>query len=181
MLRNPNNQYELLSARIVRNTTDRPNNYITINKGTNDGVQKDMGVISKDGVVGITRNVGNNYATINSLLHKRTSISAMIKRTAAFGELKWVGTNPQIVSLGSIEKHNTVAVGDTIVTSDYSTHFPTGLMIGTVEATTLPSGNNFHDIKVRLSNDFSTLRYVQVVNNLKQTQQLELEKKTREE
>ena len=85
------------------------------------------------------------------------------------------------MNLGSIEKHNTVKVGDTIVTSGYSTHFPAGLMIGTVETTTLPSGNNFHEIKVRLSNDFSTLRYVQVVDNLKQIQQLELEKRTQKE
>lgn len=104
----------------------------------------------------------------------------MIKRTGAFGELKWVGTNPQIVNLGSIEKHNIVAVGDTIVTSGYSTHFPPGLMIGTIASTELPSGNNFHNIKVRLSNDFGTLRYVEIVKNRKQTQQLELEKEIKE-
>jgi len=176
-----NNQYELLTARIVSNTTDRPNNYLTLNKGIKDGVQKDMGVISKNGIVGIVRSVGNDYAAVNSLLHRRTFISAMIKRTGAFGELKWIGTNPQIVNLGSIEKHNAVAVGDTIVTSGYSTHFPPGLMIGTIATTELPSGNNFHDIKVQLSNDFGALRYVEIVINRKQAQQLKLEQEAKEE
>ncbi len=175
-----NQQYELLSAKVASNTTDRPNNYLTINKGIKDGVRKDMGVISENGIVGIIREVRNDYAAVNSLLHRRTFISAMIKRTGAFGELKWVGTNPQIVNLGSIEKHNIVAVGDTIVTSGYSTHFPPGLMIGTIASTELPSGNNFHNIKVRLSNDFGTLRYVEIVKNRKQTQQLELEKEIKE-
>lgn len=181
-LNSANKQYELISARIARNTTDRPNNYLTINKGTKDGIRKDMGVISKNGIVGITRYVGNDYTTINSILHRRSSISAIIKQTTgAFGGLRWIGTNPQIVNLTAIPKHIKVTVGDTIVTSGYSAHFPPGLMIGTVEATELPSGNNFHEIKVRLSNDFSTLRYVQVIDNLKQAQQLELERETREE
>ena len=179
-LRNLNNQYELLSASVASNTTDRPNNYLTLNKGLKDGVEKDMGVISKNGIVGIVRDVRSDYAVVNSLLHRRTFISAMIKRTGAFGELKWIGTNPQIVNLASIAKHNTVVVGDTIVTSGYSTHFPPGLMIGVIEATELPSGNNFHDIRVRLSNDFGTLRYVEIVKNSKQAQQLELEKQVEE-
>ncbi len=180
-LKRINTQYELLPAKVASNSTDGPNNYLTINKGLKDGVQKDMGVISKDGIVGITRNVGTDYTTINSILHRRSSISAMIKRTGAYGGLRWIGTNPKIMNLDAIAKHNKVAVGDTIVTSSYSTHFPEGLMIGIVETTKLPSGNNFHEIKVRLSNDFGTLRYVQVVKNLKQKQQLELEKETREE
>ncbi len=176
-----NIQYELLSAKVAGNSTDGPNNYLTINKGTKDGLQKDMGVISKDGIVGIIKSVREDYAAVNSILHRRTFISAMIKRTGAFGELKWIGTNPQIVNLGSIEKYNTVAVGDTIVTSSYSTHFPAGLMIGIIEETSLAGGSNFHDIKVRLNNDIGSLRYVQVVRNLKQAQQLELEKEAREE
>ena len=154
---------------------------MTLNKGLKDGVRKDMGVISENGIVGIVRDVRNDYAAVNSLLHRRTFISAMIKRTGAFGELKWIGTNPQIVNLGAIAKHNTVMVGDTIVTSGYSTHFPPGLMIGIIESTELPSGNNFHDIKVRLSNNFGALRYVEIVKNRKQNQQLELEKGVREE
>ena len=180
-LNSANYQYELLTARVVGNSTDRANNYLTINKGTKDGIYADMGVISKDGIVGIVRDANEKYAVINSLLHRRTYISAMLKSTGAYGELRWLGTNPQVVNLTSIEKHNKVAVGDTIITSSYSTHFPMGLMIGVVEETKLPSGDNFHEIKVRLSNDFGALRYVEVVRNLGQAQQLKLEKEARDE
>jgi len=180
-LNNPKGQYELITARVVNNSTASPNNYLTINKGIKDGVQKDMGVISENGIVGIIRSAGDDFAAVNSLLHRRTFISAMIKRTGAFGELRWIGTNPKVVNLTAIANHYKVEVGDTIVTSDYSTHFPVGLMIGVVEETELPSGNSFHDIKVRLSNDFGSLRYVEVVKNIKQAQQLALEKEVKNE
>jgi len=180
-LNKPKGQYELITARVVNNSTANANNYLTINRGAKDGIQRDMGVISKNGIVGITRSAGNDFAVINSLLHRRTSISAMIKHSGAYGGLKWIGNNPRVVNLTAIAKHYKVTVGDTIVTSDYSTHFPAGLMIGVVEETDLPSGNSFHDIKVRLSNDFGALNYVEVVKNIKQAQQLELEKEVKNE
>ena len=180
-LNSPKGQYELITARVVNNSTDSPNNYLTINKGTKDDIDKDMGVINQNGIVGIIRSAGNDFAVVNSLLHRRTEISAMIKHSGAYGPIKWIGTNPQVVNLTAIAKHFKVEVGDTIVTSSYSTHFPAGLMIGVVEATELPSGNSFHDIKVHLSNDFGALNYVEVVKNIKQAQQLELEKEVKDE
>ncbi|MEM1123036.1 MAG: rod shape-determining protein MreC, partial [Bacteroidota bacterium] len=140
-------QYELLSAKVTNNSTNKSNNNVVINKGARDGIKPDMGVISQDGIVGIITKVTDKYAVANSLLHRRTSISAMIKRNNAYGGLRWVGNNPRIVNLTAIPKHHPVEVGDTIVTSGYSTHFPPDLLIGVVEETSLPEGSNFHEIK----------------------------------
>ena len=174
-------QYKLITAQVTNNSIDRPNNYIYFDKGRRDGVQKDMGVIGDNGVLGIIIKVKENYSVANSLLHRRSFIAAMIKRTGAFGPLKWVGTDPRYVNLADIAKHHKVVVGDTIVTSSYSTHFPKGILIGVVEETNLPSGSNFHNIKVLLSNDFSALDYVEIIENLKQSEQLELEREVTDE
>ena len=163
------------------NSTHKPNNYITLDKGSKDGVKKDMGVISATGIVGIIKNVNEDYSAVNSLLHRRTSISAKIKRTGAFGGVTWVGSNPRYVNLQAIPNHQTVKIGDTIVTSGYSAHFPPELMIGVVDTTYLPSGSSFHHIEVLLSNDFSKLSYVEIIKNLKQTEQKALEKEVNDE
>ena len=174
-------QYKLITAQVTNNSTDRPNNLIYFDKGRRDGVQKDMGVIGNNGILGIIIKVKENYSVANSLLHRRSFISAMIKRTGAFGDLRWVGSNPRYVNLAAIAKHHTIEVGDTIVTSGYSSHFPKGILIGVVEETNLPSGSNFHNIKVLLSNDFSALDYVEIIENLKQSEQLELEREVTDE
>ena len=159
--------YELIAAKVTNNSINRPNNYISFNKGSEDGIAPDMGVIGDNGIIGIIRKVSKNNSIANSLLHRRTFISAMIKRTGAFGPIKWVGSNPRFVSLQDIAKHHTVFVGDTIVTSGYSTHFPPGLLIGIIEEKALEGGSNFFNIKVRLSNDFTALRYVEIIKNYK--------------
>ena len=174
-------QFNLLSAKVVNNSTNRPNNYLTLDKGLLDGVQADMGVICQNGVVGIVRSVSDHYARVNSLLHRRTYISAAIKRTGAFGALKWKHSDPTIAHLDDIAKHYSVEVGDTVVTSSYSTHFPPNLMIGTVKSSSLSGGSNFYDIEVDLSNDFGSLNYVEVVINVNQGEQLKLEKEVADE
>lgn len=174
-------QYQFISAKVTNNSTDRPNNYIYVNRGRVDGVKEDMGVIGNNGIVGIIIRVKENYSVANSLLHRRSFISAMIKRTGAYGDLRWIGSNPRYVHLDAIANHHTVEVGDTIVTSGYSSHFPPGVLVGVVEETNLPSGNSFHEVKVLLSNDFSSLEYVEIIKNLKQAQQKELEKEVLDE
>ncbi|MEM6316777.1 MAG: rod shape-determining protein MreC [Bacteroidota bacterium] len=174
-------QYELQAAKVVNTSTDRPNNFITLNKGTADWVQKDMGVICDKGIVGIIRSVNDEYAVANSLLHRRSFISASIKRTGAYGVLRWLNSNPRFVNLTAIESHHNVMVGDTIVTSAFSTHFPAGIMVGVVEKSDLPSGSSFHEIEVKLSTDFSALNYVYIIDNQKQQQQLDLEKEVMDE
>jgi rod shape-determining protein MreC len=174
-------RYEIIPAKIIKTSIDRAYNHVVLDKGKKDGIRPGMGVISDKGVIGIIKYVSDDFAGANSLLHRRTFISSAIKRTGAFGELKWMGTNPKYVNLTAIENHHTVLEGDTIITSAFSTHFPPNIMIGTVHETHVPDGSNFHHIDVSLDNDFSVLSHVYIIKNFKQQQQLDLEKEVSDE
>ncbi len=174
-------QYSIILAKAINISTHRPNNHITLNKGRKQGIRPGMGVINGDGIVGIVRAVSENFASVIAIIHRQSSIVASIKRTGAFGQLKWMNSNPRYIGLQGIEKHHSVEIGDTIETSGFSTHFPPGLIIGEVAKVDLPRGSNFYDINVLLSNDFSTLKYVYVINNFKQQEQLDLEKEVSNE
>ena len=159
-------RFNYIAAEVIDNSIVRVDNYLTINRGSSQGVQKGMGVINSDGIVGIVRNVTPHYAQVMSILHKQASISAMIKNNRNFGSLVWKGNNPKHMSLENIPKHVEVVKGDTIETSGYSEVFPGGLRIGTVADVKMDNGTNFYSIDVLLSNDISNIRYVFVVGNI---------------
>jgi rod shape-determining protein MreC len=134
-----------------------------------------MGIISADGVVGVITNVSPNYSTGLSLLNKRLSIPAKITKNNYFGALVWDGEHSNTADLKEIPFHIMVNVGDTVVTSGYSSIFPEGLMIGTITKWEQDPGTNFYNIKVELSTNFRTLKYVEVVKNTKQAELKKLE------
>ncbi|CAN5135466.1 rod shape-determining protein MreC [soil metagenome] len=160
-----NDQYNFLAAKVIKNSTDMSNNYITIDKGALHGVEPGMGVISPEGVVGKVKSVSNNYATITSILHTDGLVSSIIKRTGVFGSLKWEGKDARSASLLYIPRHIKVIKGDTIVSSGFNTIYPQGILIGTVNEIDIKGNAAFYDIKVDLSTDFSKLGYVYVVQN----------------
>ncbi len=157
-------QFNYISAEVVSNSIARTDNYLTINRGSNHGIQVGMGVISPDGIVGIVRNVTPHYAQVMSILNKRSSISAMIKRNRYFGSLVWDGINPSIMTLDNVPKHADLIRGDTIITSGFSDAFPGGVRIGRI--VDFKVRNGFFAIDVELWNDLSNIRYVYVVENL---------------
>lgn len=169
-------QYVCIEARIVSNSVHQKNNYITISRGSRHGIKPGMGVICSTGIVGIVRDVSENYARIQSLLHSGTKISAAIESTNAFGSLVWGEGNydPQKAVLLDIPNHVVVKIGERVVTTGFSL-FPAGLPIGKISRTGVKGGNNFLDIEVKLNTDFSTLQYVYVVNNLRNAEQQQLE------
>jgi len=165
--------YIFTSAKVISNSVNRQFNYITLNKGSRQGIKPDMGIISSDGVVGVITNVSRNYSTGLSLLNRRLLIPAKITKNNYFGSLVWDGEHYN--TLKEIPFHIIVNVGDTVVTSGYSNVFPEGIMIGTIKKFDVESGTNFYNIKVELSTNFKTLKYVDVVYNTKRTEQLKLE------
>ena len=169
-------QYISIEARIVSNSIHQKNNYITISRGSKHGIKPGMGVICSSGIVGIVRDVSENYARIQSLLHSGTKISASIVGTNAFGSLVWGEGNydPQKAILLDIPNHVIVKKGEKVITTGFSL-FPAGLPIGVISRTGVKGGNNFLDIEVKLNTDFSTLQYVYVVNNLRSAEQQQLE------
>lgn len=177
VLTDPNNPFthQYIGARVINNSTRKVNNFITINKGRRDGIHTEMGVISSNGIIGVVKDVSENFATVISVLHKSMRVSAKIKTNNFIGSLRWNIVDPQYVLLEDIPKHAAVNVGDTIITSGFSSFFPANIMIGKVESWSLSEGSNFYDISVKLSSNFSSLKYVYVVDYILKNEQIELE------
>lgn len=158
--------YRFISARVINNSVNKTFNYITLNKGSEAGIRPDQGIISPDGIVGVVTNVSKSYALGLSVLNQRWGISAKLKNSGFFGSLLWSGDDFRYANLMEIPFHVVLAVGDTVVTSGYSSIFPEGIMVGTIESFEQPSGENYYDITVKLSTDFKKLSYVEVIQNL---------------
>lgn len=157
--------FEYVAARVVSNSVDMRNNYIMINKGYRDGVTKDMGLVSPDGVAGIIIGVSEHYATAMSLLHKHATLSIRFKNNDQIANLHWKGGDYRIAEVVDIPSHVIPAEGDTIVTSGHSFVFPEGLMVGTVDDLIESERGNLNTARVRFQTDFGKLRNVYVVKN----------------
>jgi len=157
-----NPEYSYIPARIISNSTNKLQNFIILDKGKKHGVEKDMGVVSPKGVVGVVSEVTENYSYVVSFLNTTQSVSAKISPSGAFGPLVWEGKRTDYGTLTEIPHHIKFMVGDTVYTSGYSTIFPANIPIGTARKSTLKSGTH-HRIQVKLFQDFSTLHFVKVV------------------
>jgi rod shape-determining protein MreC len=167
--------YRFISARVINNSVDKQDNYITLNKGRKHGVKPDQGIVNSDGVVGVVIHVSESFSLGFSLLNKRWGASAKLKKSGTFGPLAWDGSDSRYASLTGIPFHVELAVGDTVVTSSYSSVFPEGIMIGTVNSIVMPPDDNYYQIQVELAVDFRALSYVDVVENLKKDELKALE------
>ncbi|WP_412983867.1 rod shape-determining protein MreC [Pontimicrobium sp. IMCC45349] len=165
--------YRLTPAQVYKNSYSQTNNYLTINKGTNDSVKQDFGVISSKGIVGIIDNTSNKYARVMSILNSNSRINAKIKKTNHFGTLKWNGKSPNITQLTDIQGLVPIAVGDTITTSGNSSIFPKDILIGKVISFTLDETEDVYTIDVELFNDMTNIAYVYIIEN-KDAQEIEL-------
>ncbi len=172
-------QYDYIVANVINNSIHQKNNYLTINKGMADGVRKGMGVISPGGVVGIVLNVSTHFATIQSILHSETRISASLQNSGAFGSLMWGGNiDSRYGTLRDIPNHVVVEVGEEVYTSGYSL-FPPGIKVGTVHETGLAGGESFLDIQLELSTNFHNIQHVYVVLDSFVEEREQLEESTR--
>ena len=163
------------SAKVVQLTTDELHNYLTINRGTNDHVERGQGVRNKDGVVGIVRTVGRNYSVVLPIINTQTNLSCRFKKNDYIGTLQWDGKDIRFALLTDVAAHMVVNTGDTIVTSGLSPVFPEGIPVGIVESSTLREGDSYYSIRVRLSTNFKRLKYVEVIHNADQHELEELE------
>jgi len=159
-------KYTYTEAKIINNNYSKPHNFLTINRGVNEGIVKEMGVINRKGIIGITENVSNNYTRVQSILNKNSNINARLKgNTAYFGTLKWNSIDYNTVQLHDIPRQAPLKIGDTIETGGKSTIFPEGIPIGTVSKINKRNTAN-SKINVTLFNDMSNLENVYVVKNL---------------
>ena len=152
-------------AKVVQMTTDRLHNYLTINLGSKDGIQRGQGVRNEEGVVGIVRTVGRNYSVVLPIINTHTNLSCRFSKNDYIGTLQWDGKDSRFAQLADVAAHRVVNVGDTIVTSGLSPVFPEGIPVGIVENSVLKEGDSYHTIRVRLHTNFKRLRYIEVVQN----------------
>ena len=160
-----NTHFNIIKSKIISNNYRKNYNYLLLNKGLKDSIKVDMGVISPNGIVGVVEGVSNNYARVIPLLNKDLSINAEIKKTNHFGSLQWQGNSPYYSSLLDIPRSANPQKGDTIVTGGNSLIFPKGISIGYIEKFQLNQNTGYYKIKVKLSNDFTSLSKAYVINN----------------
>ena len=164
-----------IPAKVVQMTTDQLHNYLTINRGSKDGIQRSQGVRNEDGVVGIVRTVGTNYSVVLPLINTHTNLSCRFAKNDYIGTLQWDGKDCRFGQLTDVAAHMVVNVGDTIITSGLSPVFPEGIPVGIVENSVLKEGDSYYTIRVRLNTNFKRIKYVEVVQNAAQQEMEDLQ------
>lgn len=168
-------RYSFFIAHVINNSISHPHNFLTIDKGTTDGIAPGMGVIDQNGVVGIVNVAGSHASRVISLLNSDLRLSCKIKTSQHIGSLVWDGKTSRSAVLEEIPRHATFKKGDTIVTSGYSTTFPYGVPVGTVIGEIKDYDDNFYALRIKLFTDFSTLSTVRIIADAMEKELKELE------
>lgn len=174
----PNTDYQVFKARVINNSLNLVDNYITLNRGSKDGIRPEMGVVDGSGVVGIVYDTSSHYSRVISVLNSKSSISCKIVGSEYFGYLKWEYGDSRYAYLKDLPRHAEFNLGDTVVTSGYSTVFPEGIMIGTVDDMADSNDGLSYLLKVKLATDFGKVSEVRVIARTGQHEQKELEQKS---
>lgn len=165
-----------IPAKVINMSTSTQRNFITLNKGSRDGVEEDMGVVDQDGVVGIVRTVSERFAVVIPVINSGFSVSCRFLSNDKLAPLHWDGVNYRYAQLEDVARHVEVHEGDTLVTSGLSDAFPEGIMVGVVDQAKLSESDIYYHIRVRLAADFHRLGYVQIIQNKTRAEQKKLEK-----
>lgn len=166
--------YRLIPAKVVANSVDKPGNLMTIDKGSADGIHKDMGVISGTGVVGIVYLVAEHYAIVIPVLNTKSNISCMIQNRGYFGYLRWKGGVSDLAYLEEVPRHAHFKLGDYVVTSGNSAVFPPGVRVGRILHVFNSADGLSYRVQLRLSTDFARLRDVCVIDDAAMKERLEI-------
>jgi len=159
-------QYQYIAAKVVNSTYTYLNNHITINRGSNQGIAKGMGVISDKGVVGKVKDVSENFSVVYPIIHQKGQVTGRIKNTGYFGQISWDGKLYNRVQLNRMQKHVKFNIGDTVVSDIRSEIFPTGILIGTIASSTLNNETQFYTLQIDLIPDYANIEYVYVIKDL---------------
>ena len=176
-----NKDYQIFKAHVIRNSLNQADNYITLDKGSSSGIRPEMGVVDGNGVVGIVYKTSPNYSLVISVLNSKSSISCKIVGSEYFGYLKWEHGDSRYAYLKDLPRHAEFNLGDTVVTSGFSTVFPEGIMVGTVDDMSDSNDGLSYLLKIKLATDFGKLSDVRVVARTGQEEQKKLENKVMKE
>ena len=162
--------YRFIPANVINNSIYHVNNFLLLDKGRKDGIKKDMGVVCENGIVGKVANVSENYASVISMLHPYSIVSARFTDNQHLANVCWENKDYRFGTVKDIPLHLNPQKGDTLVTSGFSNIYPADIMIGTIEEMINTKSKDFNTAKIRFSTNFSTLRHVFIIENLNQTE-----------
>lgn len=174
-------QYQYLSAKVISNAVFLQQNYMVLHRGSNQGIEPNMAVLSVDGIVGTVVHVSENMALVMSLLNRQSKVIATLKKGSGLGEVSWDGKDPRYLLLTKIPKTVVVKKGDTVVTSPYSDKFPPGLPIGVVDEVEQDQETNTYILQVKTAVNFYNIQHAYAVKNRLQDEMDELKKKMSKE
>ncbi len=160
-----NKGFDYIAGSVISATTNREKNAITINAGKNTGVENEMGVIGRDGVVGIICSVSGKYSVVMPIIHPDARISVKLAENGYFGSLSWDGTDVRVAQFTEVPGYVELKIGDEIVTSGFSAIFPEGIHVGYVKSFKKDLATDFYTIDVKLSTDFNNIKYVYAIRN----------------
>jgi rod shape-determining protein MreC len=169
----------IMEAKVVNNTISMPANYLTIHRGFRQGVRPNMGVTGPQGIVGSVINVSENFAIVMSVLHPQFRVVAKLKKGGETGTIYWDGISPAFISMRGIPRSANVVVGDTVVTSQITSLFPSNLLVGTISEIVPDNTSNFFNLRLRTATNFSNIEYAYVLDNVQYDEQKRLEDSTR--
>jgi len=177
----PESEYVFITAKVIRNTTHLTQNYITLNKGSEEGIAPDMGVVGDDGVVGIVKSVSPKFSVVIPILNPKIQISSKFKKNNYSGPLVWNGKDSRFASLNDIARHVRFSLGDTVITSGLTKNFPGGILVGTINDYNIKESDAYYNIQVKLAVNYRTLTHVKVINYKNYREQSVLEKQAADE
>lgn len=157
--------FKFKTATVIKNSYSHTKNYLTIDKGSNEGIKQDLGVITSKGIVGIIDNTTKNYSRVISILNTKSRINAQLKNSNHIGSLIWNTKSPEYVQLIDISKFAPVKVGDTIITGGQSSIFPKGIPIGTIATFAIDVNGDMYTLNIKLFNDMTNIGHVFIITN----------------
>ena len=172
---------DVLVSKVIHNSYNVHENYLTLNSGELQGVKPDMGVINSLGIIGIIDNTSPNYSTVMSILNKKSQINAKIKKSNHFGSLVWDGKSTGYVQLIGVPRLASIKKGDTIVTGGQSAIFPENIGIGTIANIYTEKETNYYKINIKLFNDMTNLGHVYIIKSKNREELINLEKREKNE
>ena len=172
---------DIIVSKVIHNSYNVYENYLTLNSGQLQGVKPDMGVVNSLGIVGIIDNTSPHYSTVISILNKKSLINAKIKKSNHFGSLIWDGKSTGFVQLIDVPRLAAIRKGDTIVTGGQSVIFPENINIGTIEKIYIDNQTNFYTLDIKLFNDMTNLGHVYIIKSKDREELINLEKKEEDE
>ncbi|HXI91844.1 MAG TPA: rod shape-determining protein MreC [Blastocatellia bacterium] len=157
----PRPQYRELAANVISRNASLWFRRLTIDRGTLDGVKRDMPVATAGGIVGRVIAVGPNFAMVQVITDKHAGVGAMLQASRAMGEIR--GLDNDRCELKNISTSEKVEVGESVVTTGLDRIYPKGLLVGAVESIEADPNAPWHKIVVKPAAPVDRIEHVLVL------------------